>query len=129
MRSRRIGATKAFKPEAEDGPYLIESVIKLFYKSQFPQKPVNLSFMMTNIKQVDGFVRKLTFAKRLYRHFVWDETVSGRKSRRLRARSVYIYIIYIYIYTYISISISIYIYIYIYIYLYIYLYIYVYIYL
>ena len=35
--------------------------IKSFCKSELPHKSVNLSFIITNTKKVDNFVRKLTF--------------------------------------------------------------------
>ena len=49
--------------------------LKSFCTSQFPHKFVNVSFNISYMKGlVDEFVRELTFAKRLSRHFVLDKT-------------------------------------------------------
>jgi hypothetical protein len=56
--------------------YLTESACKVVSQSQFPPNIFNLSFTITNVKKVDGFVRELTFAKELYKHFLGDEVAA-----------------------------------------------------
>jgi len=51
--------------------------IKSFFKSQFPHKSVNLFFILVTMKDK---LTDLTFAKRLYKHFLWDKTSSAAPS-------------------------------------------------
>ena len=51
--------------------YLTEALSKLFCKSRFPHSSVNISFIITNIKnKLTDFWQESTFAKRPVKHFL-----------------------------------------------------------
>jgi len=55
----------------EKAAYLTESVYKVVSQKSIPTQIRQLIFYISNSKEyVDGFVRELTFAKRLYKHFL-----------------------------------------------------------
>ena len=61
--------------------------IMSFGKSQFLHESINSFFISNDKGYVDGFMQELTFAKRLYKHFLWNNNTvhSGavlRASRR-----------------------------------------------
>ena len=58
-----------------------EVFINLFCKRHFPHKSLDLFFILAIVEEkVDGFVRELTFAKRLYEHFLRDKIPSEEGS-------------------------------------------------
>jgi hypothetical protein len=62
----RHGVRRALaRLEFDQGPYLTESFIMSFCKSQFPHESV-----IFILELVDGFVGELTFAKIFYQHFL-----------------------------------------------------------
>ena len=57
------------------GAYLTESVFKVIFRESIPTQIRQLIIHISNNKgQVDEFVRKLTYARRLYKHFLRDKT-------------------------------------------------------
>jgi len=55
--------------------YLTESVYKVVLQKSTPAQTRQLIFHPNNEKgHVDGFARELTFAHRLYTHFMCDES-------------------------------------------------------
>jgi len=64
--------------------YLTESVYKVVLQNSVPAQICQRILYISNNKgQVDGFVRELTCAKRLYKHFMCDK-VAGRGSLIVR---------------------------------------------
>ena len=58
--------------------YLTESVYNVVLRKSIPAQIRQLILCMRNNQgQDDGFVRELTFAKRLYEHSTWNKCVWG----------------------------------------------------
>ena len=61
--------------------YLTENVHKVVLQKSMPAQIHQLILNISrNEGSFDGFVRKLTFAKRLYEHVLRDKTDEGEKS-------------------------------------------------